>query len=329
MKHTQKHLALSLLMAAAMFSAGCEKKNQNSVKVLKLSHGLDISHPVHHAIEFMAKRVAEKSNGTMRIDIYPGEQLGNERDSLELLQLGCLAMTKTSSSALESFADEFKVLGLPYLFRDIDHYWKVLRGPVGKNLLRSSEPKNLRGLCYYDAGARSFYAKKPIHSPEDLKGLKIRTQPSDMAMRMVEAMGASPTPISWGELYTSLQQGVVDGAENNPPSLYTSRHYEVCKYYSLDQHTRPPDVILISTFVWNELTPEQQNILQEAADESSVYSQQLWSDFAKKSLEEMQKVGLNVIYPNKKPFRDAVQNMWKNFEGTKIGDLAKQIEEVQ
>jgi len=329
MKHTLKRLALSLLLAAALFSAGCEKKNQDPVKVLKLSHGLDISHPVHHAMEFMAKRVAEKSNGTMRIDIYPGEQLGSERDSLELLQLGCLAMTKTSSSALESFANEFKVLGLPYLFRDVDHYWKVLLGPIGKELLLSSQHKNLRGLCFYDAGARSFYAKTPINSPEDLKGQKIRTQPSDMAMRMVEAMGASPTPISWGELYTSLQQGVVDGAENNPPSLYTSRHYEVCKFYSLDEHTRPPDVILISTFVWNELTPEQQNILQEAADESSLYGQKLWDEFVQKSMEEIQKNGVSVVHPDKKPFRDAVQNMWKNFEGTKIGDLAKQIEEVQ
>jgi len=300
------------------------------VTVLKLAHGLNTEHPVHKAMVFMAEKVAEKSGGTMRVDIYPSEQLGNEKECLEKLQMGALAMTKTSSSPLEAFVDEMKVLGLPYIFRDQDHYWKVLKGPIGKELLAAGESRGLKGLCFYDAGARSFYTvKKPIHSPADLKGLKIRVQQSPVAMDMVKAMGASPTPISWGELYTSLQQGVVDGAENNPPSLYTSKHYEICKYYTLDEHTMPPDVLLISPRWWNRLTDEQKRILQEAVDESVEYQRKLWADFTKESLDAVRAAGVQVIVlEDKTPFREAVQPMLEA-QPEKIKSLVQRIQEVQ
>jgi tripartite ATP-independent transporter DctP family solute receptor len=246
------------------------------------------------------------------------------------LQVGALAMAKASSSAIEGFVPKMRVFGLPYLFRDSEHCWKVLTGPIGKEILAAGEPVGLKGLCFYDAGARSFYTRnKNIETPADLKGLKIRVQKSEMAIKMIVAMGGSATPIDWGELYTSLQQGVVDGAENNPPSFYSSMHYEVCKYYILDEHTRCPDVLMISTFVWNKLSPEFQRIIQESADESVIYQRQLWGKKEKESLEAVEKAGVIVTHPDKTPFREATKSLWEEFEGTEIGEIAKKIVEVQ
>jgi len=297
--------------------------------VLKLGHGLDISHPVHKAMVFMAERVQEKSDGRMRLEVFPSEQLGNEKECIEALQLGYLAMTKTSSAPMESFVSQMQVFGIPYLFRDSEHLWKVLTGPIGKRILLAGESKRLRGLCYYDAGARSFYAKKAINAPSDLAGMKIRVQNSIMSIKMVQAMGGSPTPVPWGELYTALDQGVVDGAENNSPSFRTSRHYEVCPYYCLDEHSCLPDILVISTRVWNKLSPEQQTILQEAIDESVEYQRKIWAEAELKDLETVQQQGARIVRPDKAPFRESVRSVWKEFEGTEIGELIQQIQEVQ
>ncbi len=321
-------VTLLLLLSLTIVFNGCGKKSD--VLTLKLAHGLDIHHPVHKAMEYMAQKAFEKSGGKLKIDIYPNEQLGNEKETLEKLQLGAIDMTKVSSSMLENFIDEYKVYALPYLFRDDEHKWKVFNGSIGKEILASGEKQNLKGLIYYDAGARSFYTKnKPILKPDDLKGLKIRTQQSPMAIKMVRAMGGSATPIAWGELYTALQSGVVDGAENNPPSLYTSNHYEVCKYYSLDEHTMVPDVVLINTKRWNSMPDSMKIILKEAAEESVPYQRKLWKEFVDDCMQKMQAAGLQVFYPDKAPFKEKSRTLWQEFEGTKIGELAKRIEEVQ
>ena len=297
--------------------------------VLKLAHGLPTAHPVHEAMLFMAERVAARSDGRMKVEVFPSEQLGTEKECIEALQLGYLAMTKTSSAPMEGFVPKMRIFGVPYLFRDADHLWKVLNGPIGKELLLAGEAKRLRGLCYYDAGARSFYTKdRPIETPADLTGLKIRVQNSVMSMRMVQAMGGSPTPIPWGELYTALDQGVVDGAENNAPSLRTSRHYEVCKYYILDEHTCLPDIVVIGTRVWNRMTAEQQRILQEAADESVVYQRKLWAEAEAADLKAVEEAGVTILRPDKGPFRESVRSVWEEFEGTEIGDLIRRIEGV-
>jgi tripartite ATP-independent transporter DctP family solute receptor len=331
MSRLQRRCYLLLLYCLGLtifIFSGCERKRDTVV--LKLAHVLDTEHPVHKAMVFMAERVREKSAGKMRIDIYPSEQLGSEREIIEQLQVGALAMAKASSSAIEGFVPKMRVFGLPYLFRDSEHCWKVLAGPAGREILAAGEPVGLKGLCFYDAGARSFYTRnKNIETPADLKGLKIRVQKSEMAIKMIVAMGGSATPIDWGELYTSLQQGVVDGAENNPPSFYSSMHYEVCKYYILDEHTRCPDVLMISTFVWNKLSPEFQRIIQESADESVIYQRQLWGKKEKESLEAVEKAGVIVTHPDKTPFREATKSLWEEFEGTEIGEIAKKIVEVQ
>jgi tripartite ATP-independent transporter DctP family solute receptor len=302
----------------------------SKIKVIKLAHVLDTTHPVHKGMVYMAKKVYEKSGGKMRVDIYPGGQLGQERDLIELLQIGSLAMTKVSTAPLEAFVPEMKIFGIPYIFRNDAHRWKVLKSDLGKQLLLSGEAYFLRGMCYYDAGSRSFYTKdRPIYKPEDLQGLKIRVMKSITAVEMVKALGGSPTPIPWGELYTALQQGVVDGAENNAPSFYLSRHYEVCKYYSLDEHTGVPDILLMSTVVWEGLSGQEKKWLQEAVDESVDYQIKLWQEASAHALSEVQKAGVEIIHPDKAPFRQKVQSMHESFKGTRIYDLIKEIEAIQ
>lgn len=304
---------------------------ETRVIVLKLGHGLDPSHSVHKAMVFMAERVQDKSNGQIRIDIYPSEQLGSERECLELLQIGSLDMTKVSCSVLEGFVPAMSVLSLPYIFRNEDHRFSVLEGAIGKSLLLEGEKYWLRGLCYFDAGTRSFYSKeRPILNPDDLTGLKIRTQESPTSIKMVQAMGGSPTPIAWGELYSALQQGVVDGAENNPPSFYLSRHYEVCKFYSLDEHTGVPDVLLISTKTWKNLSDETRQILQEAVEECAQLQKTLWQEATRLALENVQKAGVEIFYPDKDAFIQKVQSMYEDVQALpEITKIIRQIRDVK
>ncbi len=329
MKLTRCSLGCLLFLAVTVCCI-CPNALGKPEVILKLGHSLPITHPVHKAMVFLAERVEEKSAGRMIVQVFPSEQLGNEKECIEALQLGYLAMTKVSSAPMESFVEKMKVFGVPYLFRDADHFWKVLNGPIGKELLLSGESKRLRGLCYYDAGARSFYTKDhAINSPADLSGQKIRVQNSVMAIKMIQAMGGSATPIPFGELYTSLDQGVVDGAENNAPSFVQVRHYEVCGYYTLDEHTCLPDILMIGTRSWNRLTAEQQRILQEAADESVECQRQLWVEAERNDLKVAEDAGVTIIRPDKQPFRDAVRGIWQEFEGTEIGELINRIQEVE
>ncbi|MDN3204503.1 TRAP transporter substrate-binding protein [Algoriphagus sediminis] len=316
------------IIALLCFACGPESK----VKIIKMGHAQVTTHPVHEAMVFLGKQLEEKSGGKILVKVYPNQQLGTERELLELLQIGSVGMTKVSAASLEAFSPEIQVLGLPYLFRDDDHMNKVLKGEIGRNLLLGSQRYWLRGLCFYDAGKRSFYSiEAPIQSPDDLEGLKIRVMESNMAINMVRAMGGSPTPVSYGELYTALQQGVVDGAENNPPSFYNSRHYEICKYYSIDEHTAIPDVVLVSTKVWEKLNEQERVWLQEAADESADYQYELWAASVKESLEEVQKAGVIISYPEKDPFREEVSQMYEEVKLTnpELAVLIDQIQEVK
>jgi len=318
-------LTCLLLLVALATLSGCQQHSK--VTVLKFAHSLPTDHPVHQAIMFMAKRVDELSHGTMRVDVYPGGQLGSEREVIELLQIGSLAMAKVSSSPLEGFIPEMKVFSMPFIFRDSTHYWKVLNSDLGKKLLLAGENVRLRGLGYYDAGARSFYTvKKPIYKPEDLSGLKIRVQNSNTAIQLIQALGGSATPIAFGELYTALDQGVVDGAENNPPSVYTSRHNEIAKYYTLDKHTYVPDIVLISTYVWKGLSEQQRQWLQQAMDESVAVERELWKKSTQDSLKKIEESGVKIIYPDRQPFADKVVRMRESYKGTPAYDLMKQIQ---
>jgi tripartite ATP-independent transporter DctP family solute receptor len=313
-----------IVLPLAFLIASCGPKSD--VTVLKLGHALDTGHAVHKGMVHMAERLDLYSNGKMKIEIYPSGQLGAERELVELLQIGSLAMTKVSSSPLESFVPEMKIFSLPYVFRDKAHYDKVLASEIGKSLLLAPEKVRLRGMAYYDAGSRSFYTTETaINKPADLAGLKIRVQKSQTSVDMIAAMGGAATPISWGELYTALQQGVVDGAENNPPSLYLSRQYEVCKYYILDEHTTVPDILLMSLHIWENLDSEQQNWLQLAVDDSAIFQARLWKTASDEALAAIEASGVQIIRPDKAPFMAAVEGMKAEYKGTKVGDLLDAI----
>lgn len=295
---------------------------------MKMSHGLSPTHSVHLGLVFMNQRLQELSGGKMKLDIYPSAQLGSENQCIELLQIGSLDMTKVSSAALEGFADPFKVFGIPYLFRSREQYFRVIDGAVGNRILTSTEPYWFRGLTYFDSGARSFYTlHTPVRTPSDLKGLKIRVQKSPIAVEMMKTYGGSATPVDWGELYTALQSNVVDGAENNTPSITTAFHHEVAKYYSVNEHTMCPDVILISLATWKKLAPEEREWLGKAADEAKYYQRQLWAEQEKESLEEMKAKGVEIIYPDKAPFIQAVAPMIERYKG--MEEFRELIEQIQ
>jgi tripartite ATP-independent transporter DctP family solute receptor len=278
----------------------------------------------------LADRVTELSDARMRVDIHPSGQLGEERELIEMLQIGSIAMTKVSASPLESFVPEMQVFSIPYVFRDEEHLWQVLDGEIGQELLVAGEGYYLRGLCYYDAGPRNFYTSdKPIRGPEDLDGLKIRVQKSITSTRMVRTLGGSATPIDWGELYSALQQGVVDGAENNLPSFFLSRHYEVSGSYTMDEHTWVPDVLLISTHVWNGLSPEERDWLQDAVSSSVVEQRRLWRKAKEDALAQIRAAGVEIIEPDKEPFRRAAEPMFESYRGTSTHDLLEAIEAVR
>ncbi len=320
-----------MIWMAITFTVLLSCRQHRAIQILKLAHVLDISHPVHQGMAFLSEHVESISDGKLRIEIYPGGQLGSEREYVESLQIGSLDMTKVNSAVLENFVPEMAVFSLPYLFRDEEHRWQVLNGSIGKSLLLAGENVWLRGLCFYETGSRSFYLRDTaVRHPDDLEGLKIRVMRSYWSIQTVNALGASATPIAFGELYTALQQGVVDGAENNVPTFYQSRHYEACKFYCLDQHSSPSDILLISTHSWNRLTSQQRHWLQQAVEKSVSYQRGLWAKAVREALADMEKEGLQVIYPEKAPFRQKVQPLYELLRdrGDPLYDVVQKIRAV-
>ncbi|WP_228530275.1 TRAP transporter substrate-binding protein [Tamlana sp. I1] len=290
----------------------CRQKSE--VKTFFISHNAQQSHPVHKGIVKLQEELEKKSNGKLVVKIFPDAQLGSEREVLELLQIGSVAIAKVSAATLSNFVPEYNVLAIPYIFRDKAHKFKVLEGTVGKEILEKGSDSWLRGLCYYDAGSRSFYTKsKAIRTPDDLKGLKIRVMNDQMSINMVNALGGSATPMAYGELYTAIQQGVVDGAENNAPSFVSSNHYEVSKYYTLDEHASVPDVLVVSTKWWDTLTEEEQQWLQEAADTSAEAQKEFWRLSVLESMETAKAAGVEVIVPDKSLFAVKTESVLENF----------------
>ncbi|PSW22034.1 TRAP transporter substrate-binding protein [Photobacterium sanctipauli] len=325
---TRKNVLTAVIGAALTFGATA---SVYAATTFKLSHNHPRDHAVHQAMDHMAKEVRKLTDGEVRIRIYPDAQLGTQRESMELMQNGALEMVKTNAAELEAFAPAYAAFNLPYLFRDKSHYYNVKEGEVGEEILASSRDSGFIGVTYYDAGARSFYTSKPINTPEDLKGLKIRVQPSPSAIAMVNALGGSPTPLAYGELYTALQQGVVDAAENNIPSFSLSRHSEVSKYFSLDEHTMVPDVLVISTKAYDALSDEHKDALKTAADSSMELMKKLWAESEAEERAKAEKMGVEFVKPNKTAFVEAVQPMYDELEKTnpELSEIVERIKAVQ
>ncbi len=282
------------------------------------------------ALKF-AEIVKERTNGRIEINVQYGGVLGDEKSVIEQLQFGGIDFTRVSISPLSEFVPKLNVLQMPYLYNSAEHMWEVLDGPIGEDFLNAFSSSNLVALSWYASGARSFYnTKKEIKTLEDMKGLKIRVQESTLMMGMVEALGANPTPMAYGEVYSALQTGVIDGAENNWPSYESSTHYEVSKFYTLDEHTRVPELQLISQVTWNKLSDEDKKIIQEAGKESALYQRQLWAEREEASEAIVKESGVTITYlsdAEKARFQNAVLPMYQKFVAEYM-DIVDQIIEV-
>lgn len=317
-------LSRIVLVLAALALTSCGTDEQR--KVLRVGHTLDSEHAVHKALLHLSERLEHYSDGAMALKIYPNGQLGSEREMVELLQIGSLAMTKVSAAVLESFVPDMKVFSVPYIFHNRNHRWRVLQSDIGEDILQSLDSAHLTGLGYFDAGSRSFYlCETLVQSPADVVGKKVRVMNSQTSVRMIAAFGGAATPIAWGELYAALQQGVVDGAENNPPTYFLSRHYEICPYYSINEHTSVPDVVVSSKYVMQSLTLLEQQWLRLAMSDAVELQKKLWLESEEKSLAAVREAGVEVIFPDKQPFLDAVAPFHASFSNTLVGDYIERI----
>lgn len=323
---TLKQLLKASILGALVATLGACSDIDSDVTSIRLAHTLDMQHPVHKGLEHMNQVLQDVSAGQMKLVIYPSGQLGSEREIIELLQIGSMGMTKVSASSLEAFVPQMKVFSVPYLFNDQAHYWTTLQGEVGKRLLDAGTAYRVKGMGYFDAGSRSFYTTdKKVQQPNDLNGLKIRVMNSQSAVDMVNTIGGAATPVSFGELYTALQQGIVAGAENNPPSFFYSKHYEVSKYYLLDEHTSIPDVIIIGTHIWNSLSEQQQAWLTEAMHQATEFQKKLWAESTASSLEKVKEAGVVVMEADKASFQRSVQPIYDKLKGSDLEPLINEI----
>jgi tripartite ATP-independent transporter DctP family solute receptor len=286
--------------------------------VLKHATIHEPTHPVGYTAEFFASRVKELTNGEVTVQVYHSRQLGDARDNVENVRNGTIAFTTLSMSNLSQVLPVLDIWSLPFIFKSDDHYWYVLNHPKSTEFMKQLEPKGIKFITWITSGARNFFSQKPIRSPADLKGMKIRVMASPVMINTMKAFGASGVPTAWGELYTALQTGVVDAAENNHPSLISMKFYEVTKYYTLDEHMRIPDLSIASTKVLDKLTKAQKQAVLQAATEATAYMRGAWKVAEVEDLKKLKGLMKEIITVDKKPFQDAVAGIVKD-EAKRLG----------
>jgi len=298
--------------------------------IIKSSDVHGDGYPTVEAIKYMGQLLDKWTNGRLTIQVYGSMQLGGEKEALEQVQVGALEMTRVSVGVVGPIVDEFNAFNLPFVFRSAQHMYDVTDGEIGTELLDKLSKGGLIGLGYMDAGSRSFYNKvRPISSPADLKGLKIRVMQNPIFVEMVNSMGGNGTPVAFNELYTALQTGVVDGAENNPPTIIEHKHYEVTKYYSLTEHLMVPEIFVFSKKVWDKLSEVDQQLIRKASAACVIKERQLWAEKEKKAYEELEKIGYQINGGlDKEPFIQATEPVRQKFGG-KYSELIKRIQAVK
>lgn len=289
-------------------------------------------YPTVEAVKFMGQQLGEQSGGELGVKVYPNGALGTERDTIEQLKIGGLDMMRINVAPLNNIVPETIVPALPFLFRSEEHMHAVLDGPVGDEILAAMEAQGMIGLAFYDSGARSLYtASKPVKSLADVSGMKIRVQQSDLFVAMVEALGANPTPMPYGEVYTALKTGIVDAAENNFPSYDSSRHFEAAKYYTLTEHSMAPEVLVFSKVIWDTLSAEDQAKIRKAAKESVPHMRGLWDQREAKSEETVKAAGSEIIpLEDRQAWVDAMQPVYAKFASTpELQSLVQKVQATQ
>jgi tripartite ATP-independent transporter DctP family solute receptor len=308
---TAMFIPLFILTMAWIDSGTCQDKPV----ALKLGHAVAVEHPYHLGAMKFAELVAQRTKNKVKIDVYPSTQLGNERDMVEGLQLGTIDLVVTSTGPLGGFVPKMFVVDLPFLFRDREHAYKVLDGPIGKDLFEAFAPKGIKGLAFWENGFRQITNNvRPIEKPEDLKGIKIRTMENKVHLASFRAFGASPTPMAWSEVYTALQQKTIDAQENPVAIIYHQKIAEVQKYLTLTGHFYSPTPLLMSLKVYQTLPKDIQKIMDDTAIECATYERNLLRDSEAKQIAELKAKGMQVTTPNKKPFQDAATSVYKEFE---------------
>lgn len=310
-------IGLAAIMTVGLAACGEKSEPTSGDKTfdLKLAHNLAEDHAVHLELMDFVEKVKEKSDGTINIQIFPNGTLGSETDMISQIQNGALDMAKVSASTLGNFSTQYNAYSVPYVFDDQEHFYGVMDGQITEDIFASTAGDGFIGLTWLDSGSRSFYTKdRPIRTPEDLKGLKIRTMDSQVAIDMMGALGGSATVMGYSDIYTGLQQGVIDGAENNVTALRD--HGEVAKFYSFDEHSRIPDIVVLSAKIWDEMTDVQKSAIKDAGKEASNNYKARWKNFEDEVLEKATtEFGVELVRDvDIKAFQDAVQPIYEKLE---------------
>lgn len=341
-RKTRTLIVAVLATGLALFGAGCANQGpENSAQatkenplVISLPHNMSETHTVHIALQGFADEVYERTDGRIKINIYPNAQLGSENDVAEQLMAGVVQMTKVSAPVLATYDAGYNTFGLPFLFDDEDSYYKVMDSQQMEDFFLSSEANKFVGITYFTSGQRSFYTKDtPIRTPADLKGLKIRVQDMKSQTEMVKDLGGTPVAMAYGDVYTALQTGIIDGTENNETALTTGKHGEVCKYYSYSEHTMIPDMLVMSSKTWEQLAPADQEIVLSAARNATQKHKQSWAEAVEKAKTEAENdMGVEFIYDvDKQAFRDDTASMVQDYakKYPRVQEVLNIIDEVQ
>ena len=332
MKFYTTLIAAGALAVTAAFASGAAQAQQKVV--LKASDVHPAGYPTVVAVESMGKKLEKATNGRLSIQMFGSMQLGGEKEMIEQAQIGAIAFARVSVGALGPVVDELNVFNLPYVFRDTAHAQKVMDGAIGTELLDkvTNSGKGIVGICWMDAGARSFYdTKKPIKSMADLKGLKVRVMGNPMFVDMANSMGANGIAMGYDQVFTSLQTGVIDGAENNPPSFVFDNHYQVAKYYTIDEHLIVPEMLVMSKKVFDSLSKDDQALVKKFGREAQFEERKLWEEYEKKAMDKAKAAGVQILQisaADKKQLQDAVKPVWDKY-GPKYAAMVKRIQEVK
>ena len=331
MKTFVSFFATTILAATALASGPAVAQQKT---VFKASDVHPAGYPTVVAVENLGKKLDAATNGRYSVQMYPSMQLGGEKEAIEQAQIGAIAFARVSVGALGPVIDDLNVFNLPYVFRNTTHMQHVIDGPIGQELLDkvTNSGKELVGLCWMDAGARNFYnTKKPIKTMADLKGMKVRVMGNPMFVEMANSMGGNGIAMGYDQVFSALQTGVVDGAENNPPSFVFDNHYQVAKYYTVDEHLIVPEMVVFSKKAWDAMSKEDQALLVKFSKEAQQEERKLWEVYEQQAMDKAKAAGIQIIQvsdADKKVFQDAVKPVWDKY-GPKYEATVKRIQEVK
>jgi tripartite ATP-independent transporter DctP family solute receptor len=287
-------------------------------------------YPTVEAVKHFGALLEQKTNGRYKVQVFHSAQLGQEKDTIEQTRFGVIDLNRINMGPFNNLIPETFVPALPFIFRSVEHMRKTMDGPIGDQILKAFEPHGLVALAFYDSGARSFYnSKRPINTPADMKGMKIRVIQSDLFLDLVNALGANATPMPPGEVYSALQTGVVDGAENNWPSYESFRHFEVAKFYSLSEHSMSPEVLVMSKKSFDKLSTADQKAVRDSAKESVAKMRELWEAREKVAEQKIRSSGNQINPVDKQPFIDAMKPVYEKYvKDAKLKELVARIQAI-